>query len=59
MWHVIQESCGLCFEPTRTVAQFRHKWQAELYKFWNYDILAEPAWKGSFRWYIANDKDLP
>jgi hypothetical protein len=59
MWQIIQSSTGMCCSPPETIAQFRYYWFAELYRFWNYDILAEPSWKSSFSWHIIHDKDLP
>jgi len=60
MWHIIQSSKGgLIYSRPETVAQFRHRWLAELYKFFHYDILAEPSWKGTFEWTVIHDKDLP
>jgi hypothetical protein len=59
MWHIIQSSKGICFARPETIAQFKHRWIAELYRFWHYDIMSEPAWRGSFSWHIIHDKDLP
>lgn len=58
MWHIIQSSNDL-YHPPETIAQFKFRWIAELYKILNYDILAEPSWRRSFDWHVIHDKDLP
>jgi hypothetical protein len=56
MWCIIQSSTGICFSSPETIARFKYRYIAKLYKFWHYDFMADPAWRGSFSWEVIQDK---
>lgn len=62
MYRIIQTYCWLDRsgqpilpeEHDIVIRQFDSWLQAVLWKFFHYDLIAEPAWKTSFRWQIKS-----